>query len=132
MRPALPTVAAALALLLVGCRDAPAGGAGVPAAEPDTALVATLGTLHLLEARQARFGDVPPSLRTDALQRHGFTEASLRRAVARAQREVRTWEELSIAVDAWMSNPALGGVPPDTDALAPNLGAPSLPPELQR
>lgn len=120
----------AVALLLAGCQPPSTGSPGTLPTQPDTALVATLGTLHLLEARQARFGDVPPDLRVQAMAAHGFTEASLRRAVERAQRELPVWEALAIAVDTWMLDPAHGNGSA-SDSVQGNLGSPALPPELQ-
>lgn len=115
-------------LLLTGCQGEKRRPGALP--EPDTALVATLGTLHLLEARQIRFGDVPPGMRVEAMAAHGFTEASLRQAVAQAQRDVPTWESLAIAVDAWLLDPAHGGGT-TPDGVQDNLGSPALPPDLQ-
>lgn len=127
-------MAALAVLVLAGCTPTPKSGDGGPP-QPDTALVATLGTLHLLEARQARFGDVPPGMRVEAMAAHGFTEASLRQAVEAAQRDVPTWESLAIAVDAWLLDPAHGGSPvsgsPVPDGVQDNLGSPALPPDLQ-
>jgi len=129
-RTRLGVFALLLAGLLVGCKAKPAGRTAEPFPQPDTALVATLGTLHLLEARQARFGDVPPTMREEAMAAHGFTEASLRQAVEHAQRDVPTWESLAIAVDAWLLDPAHGGGT-QPDGVQENLGSPALPSDLQ-
>lgn len=124
-------LAVALVLLLGGCGAKQTPGLAAPAV-PDSSLVAVLGTLHLLEARQARFGDVPAAMRAEAMAAHGFSEASLRRAVERAQEDLPAWEALAVAVDAWMMDPARGGASyTQPDGVQEHLGSPALPPELR-
>lgn len=157
--PRLVVLALAALVTLGGCRKAPPevpapgtapllpgtpGGPGGPplppgmrpparAAEPDTALVAVLGELHLLEARQARAGDVPPGLRAEVLAAHGYSEVSLRRAVVAAQQDAQAWEQLFVRLDQWLLDPARGGGSyARPDGVEGNLGSPSLPPELKR
>ena len=104
---------------LVGCGEGP-----LPT--PDPALVEAVVALHLLEARQARTGDVRPADRAAALARVGLDTAEVRAALARLREDPEAYAALfraaALQVDS-LAAIASGLVPPSA-APASDAGRP--------